>query len=135
MVGRVEDVMNNTLSIENTLLGHMQQTKKWQADVISAIYQSRWQTRENVQEFSLKLSGMAKAQRGDELKLKLLDRLKFPGMIDRKARIAQAHQKTFQWIYHDPEGIHAPKFAFQCCLTPSERPHENKLIKINLSRR
>lgn len=105
VIAVVDNVMANTQVIQDTLLGHIHKSQQWQADVISAIYQSSWkaENRDHIHRFSSKLTGMVAAEWTKELELKLINRLQFPGMSDRKARIAEAYSKTFQWIYRHPE--------------------------------
>ncbi|KAF8851474.1 hypothetical protein BDZ45DRAFT_750667 [Acephala macrosclerotiorum] len=103
--GVVETVQADTQAIRAELLGHIQQSQRWQADLISTIYQSKFeqQDRYQIQSISSKLLGMAEADWRNHFELKLINRLRFPGMSDRKARIASAHTKTFELIYRDPE--------------------------------
>ncbi|RYO78237.1 hypothetical protein DL766_010012 [Monosporascus sp. MC13-8B] len=53
-------------------------------------------------DFSASLSAGAKHDREKLLKLRMLESLKFAGTRDRYERIPEAHQKTFEWVFHEP---------------------------------
>lgn len=71
-----------------------QEKKKWQKDLVAAIYQiDDAGSESNVSALSVPLG------RRKTLESVFLERLRYPGMQDREQRIAKAHEKTFQWIW------------------------------------
>lgn len=117
--------MAKTQMIQEELLGRMEnfeQNQQWQADILASIYERSWRAnkRDDVVEFSTKLSGMAKAQRAEELQSRIVARLRFHGMSDRRARIPDAHQDTFEWIYRDSAGSVKPWASFVKWLTSND---------------
>lgn len=67
-----------------------------QKDLIAAIYQdSEADNMTNTSNASIP------EYRREQLREGFLDRLRYPGMEDREGRIAEAHEKTFQWIFGD----------------------------------
>lgn len=73
-----------------------------QEDLITAIYQNS--TTESATRSPVPLIPVA---RQEHLQKVFLDQLQFPGMEDREERIAQAYEKTFQWIFMDGNSQHA----------------------------
>lgn len=67
-----------------------------QKQLITAIYQDG--VTENMTNASIPL---IPEDRQEHLREVFLGRLRYPGMEDREDRIAQAHEKTFQWIFED----------------------------------
>ncbi|KAK3372959.1 hypothetical protein B0T24DRAFT_621821 [Lasiosphaeria ovina] len=51
--------------------------------------------------FSSFLSASAKQDREDFIKRRTLETLNFPDLRDRYERISEAHQKTFDWVFHE----------------------------------
>lgn len=74
-----------------------EESRRWQADLIDAIHQGSG----GQQEFTVDSTRPA-AEREDRLKNRLLESLHFSELRDRHDRIAEAHQRTFQWIYGKP---------------------------------
>jgi hypothetical protein len=87
------------------LLGHIEATKQWQADLIDTLYQRNWQIQNenDLKDFSDKLSDSAQLQRDQLIKSKILERLRFPEMDGRYERILDAHKRTFNWIFSAAE--------------------------------
>ena len=70
----------------------MAECKKWQDDLIGAIYQDTGSARR--QPASLHNAS-------EDLQRGFIDLLRFPEMTDRHNRIAEAHEKTFRWVLSD----------------------------------
>ena len=51
-----------------------------------------------------------------------LEQLRYPGMADRHERIAEAHKKTFDWIYQDYDSACGLKFNFANWLESGDGP-------------
>jgi hypothetical protein len=75
----------------------MQQIRRWQADLMSAVKQYDWrsQNRHDIATFSSKVSFTTKVQREDFMKAQIVERLRFREKQDRFERIEEAHTKTF----------------------------------------
>ena len=74
------------------------EVERLQKDVITAIYQDPDRGADNVANLSTPSVSIPRQQGLREV---FLYRLHYPGMEDREGRIAQAHEKTFQWIFED----------------------------------
>ena len=82
----------------------------WQTDVIDAVYQSRWQV---PSEITANVLGTSSCVFGLERFQKImLNQLWFESITDRHEKIAEAHQHTFRWIYHDPDKHGKPWASF-----------------------
>lgn len=83
------------------ILGFIDETKTWQADLVDTLHRNRWQPNDahDTQLFAHQLDRGAQADR------KLLDLqrihhlLQFDEIAERRATIAEAHKKTFDWIF------------------------------------
>ena len=84
----------------------MQERRQWQAILTEAIYQN------NREGFLPVSNRRLTGEQGDDLRRRILNRLKFPEMKERHQNIAVAHQKTFQWIYQDPKADDRPWASF-----------------------
>jgi hypothetical protein len=72
--------------------------KAWQRELITAIYEDhKSDTAKDVSDLSVP-SGRRKT-----LQSTIIARLRYPGMEDREGRIADAYEKTFQWIFDHPD--------------------------------
>ncbi len=97
--------MENTQYIGQAFLGHIEDGKRWQEDLIEAIHQKNLGApygQSVLKPFS-GVAGPARAEQVDELRKRLLNRLRFHDIKDRHERIAQAYEKTFEWIYREQE--------------------------------
>lgn len=73
--------------------------KTWQREFITAIYRD-WE-----KSIERDVSGLSiSADRRKTLQSAFITRLRYPGMEDREGRIADAYEKTFQWIFDDQDG-------------------------------
>jgi hypothetical protein len=83
------------------LLGFIDETKTWQADLVDTLHRNRWQPNNahDTQLFAHQLD------RGAQEDRKLLDLqrihhlLQFDEIAERRATIAEAHKKTFDWVF------------------------------------
>ena len=98
-------VQDNTESIGQKFLKFMEQSNKWQAEYIEDSKRLRKEIINAIHE-----CGDSEKQRSakigmpeEHVQAKLLALLKFEEMEDRHERIVEAYEKTFQWIFQDPE--------------------------------
>ncbi|KAF5672276.1 P-loop containing protein [Fusarium heterosporum] len=107
-----EDIQSTearTQAILSAINNQFSNMEHWKADIILAICnsqfqsQSRMSTSGQVQLLSSTLSKSAKSQRARVYEQRLIQRLAFNEMSERKSRISQAHQKTFEWAYAPPD--------------------------------
>ena len=95
---QVNGIDTSTRGLGEMFLDYIEHSKRWQADLIGAIHQDDTNARD------LGLStGRPATEREQQLRTKLLHHLHFAEMTNRQDRIAEAHKRTFQWIYRDPE--------------------------------
>lgn len=80
-----------------------EETSKWQAEVIDLLRQNNWQLKDknDMAMFSMQLSSITNDQRQELFQSQILERLRFTEMEDRLETIAEAHKKTFDWIFYD----------------------------------
>ena len=83
-----------TSQMSSTVRAHEKQSLE--KDLITAIYQDR--ATDNVKNASITSISVSRQGRLRDVFLK---RLRYPGMEDREGRIAQAHEKTFRWVFED----------------------------------
>lgn len=86
----------NILTSKAGLTVQAHEKQSLQKDLITAIYQGR--ATDNVTNEPITSVSVS---RQEHLRRIFLDRLRYPGMEDREDRIAQAHEKTFRWIFED----------------------------------
>src|SRR5438045_3455493 len=98
----VRERQNQRMS--EALLGFVDESKSWQADLIDSIHANEWQPhrQHDVESFSAKLSGVTVEQREQLIKLRILELLRFSEMADRYEAIPDVYKKTFQWIFDEP---------------------------------
>jgi len=94
-----------TEGLGETFLRHIKESKRWQEDLISAIHQDD-------SSFMDRGLSVSTTERDIRLQKKLIDKLYFPQISDRENRIVDAYEKTFQWIYKDPESEETPWPSF-----------------------
>ncbi|KAH6693389.1 hypothetical protein BKA61DRAFT_647796 [Leptodontidium sp. MPI-SDFR-AT-0119] len=83
------------------LLGFIDGTKKWQAEVLDNLQRNDWKVgnADDLHTFSSQLSAAVKGERDNVLTSKILAKLRFQSMEDRHATIPEAHTKTFEWVF------------------------------------
>ena len=74
---------------------------RWQADVVDAIYTNGWkqESSTHLYDFSRYFSASTNSERDRHYMDMLLNQLGYRDISDRQDRIAQAHQRTFQWLF------------------------------------
>ncbi|KAI2633041.1 hypothetical protein GGS26DRAFT_555059 [Hypomontagnella submonticulosa] len=89
------------------ILASLQPGSQWQRQLVETARQAvQAQAPPNVMQldnFSALLSAGARDDREKFIKLRMLESLKFADMRDRYERIPEAHQKTFEWVFHESE--------------------------------
>ncbi|KAI0377709.1 hypothetical protein F5Y04DRAFT_171563 [Hypomontagnella monticulosa] len=89
------------------ILESLQPGSQWQRQLVETARQAvQTQAPPNVMQlddFSASLSAGAKDDRERLIKLRMLESLKFADMRDRYERIPEAHQKTFEWVFHESD--------------------------------
>jgi hypothetical protein len=118
----------------------MQQIRRWQADLMSAVKQYDWrsQNQHDIATFSSKVSFTTKVQREEFMKAQVVERLRFREKQDRFERIEEAHTKTFDWIFceGDQPSIFRParpdnnQISLQNVSIPGEMENNDKESKI-----
>lgn len=103
-----------TQSILNALLGHAHNAEQWQGELLASICEHRAPSDQHFQAHAISDALSKKAKRRWEKALipKLINRLRFPGMHERRARIVDAHRQTFDWIYSAPNAATVPWNSF-----------------------
>ena len=74
----------------------LEESRQWKAEIIEAIRKNRFDCRNVTSDLHVS------QDRQEYVSRKLLNDLKFSEMNDRPSRIAEAHEKTFQWIFQEP---------------------------------
>jgi hypothetical protein len=92
--------------VRKTLLRAEKDTKQWKANVIDCFLRinGQLQNQQSISMFSSELSAAMQHERGTVQKLRILETLRFHGMEDRFGNIAEAHKRTFEWVFLDEEG-------------------------------
>jgi len=82
--------------------GFMEENKQWQADLLDAIYQKNLQVNNtnHIAMVSTQLDESARLQTEASFHRMILKHLDFPDRPEREDRICEAHQNTFDWIFH-----------------------------------
>ncbi|KAH6890666.1 hypothetical protein B0T10DRAFT_548167 [Thelonectria olida] len=111
--GNLQNMDERTRTILNSILGEVSKVNQWKAEIISAIYQQNtlfpnqvapsMPTSGQVDFLSSKLSKQARHQWAKVQSQRLIERLRFQEMFERKARISKAHRRTFDWAYAPPD--------------------------------
>jgi hypothetical protein len=88
------------------LLGFIDETKAWQADLIDTLHRNNWQPDNayDIQLFTHQLGHGAQLDRELLHLQRVYHLLRFEEISERHATIAEAHKKTFDWIFH-PEHL------------------------------
>jgi len=82
------------------ILAQLGPEKRWQADVVRAA--GRQSDEPQITDLvSATLSAGARLERDEILERQTVDSLRFTGMKDRYEQIAEAHKKTFEWVFDD----------------------------------
>ena len=79
--------------------------KRWQKDIIQAIYEESSGPQPLMYQQPL-------SEDETQLQNNFVNLLRYPGMTNRYSRIAEAHKKTFQWIWCDPKAEDKPWQSF-----------------------
>jgi hypothetical protein len=105
--GRMQGIGENFLEFieENKKWqeGYKDDNKRWQIQIIDAIHQDKRDGGEG----AFYRDDLTDA-REQQLQAKLLARLRFAEMTDRQVRIAEAYEKTFEWIFREPASTGSP---------------------------
>lgn len=117
------EIRNTRMSQQ--LFGFIDETKVWQADLIDTLHHNNWQpnSAHDIQLFTHQLGHGAQLDR-ELLHLQRVHHLlRFEEISERHATIAEAHKKTFDWIFHpghlmtgadgSSEDAHAPSAISQ----------------------
>ncbi|CAM1506089.1 Fc.00g057300.m01.CDS01 [Cosmosporella sp. VM-42] len=109
----LETMEEQTQAVVESILGKVSQMDEWKAEIVSAIYQqnassgygqqSTFGNSTQLSVLSDQLSRGGKAQWAVAQSHKLIERLNFQEMSQRKARITVAHKRTFGWVYAPPD--------------------------------
>ncbi|EHK98775.1 hypothetical protein M7I_5283 [Glarea lozoyensis 74030] len=86
------------LGVGEQFLGYIEESKRWQTDLINAIHQHS----STAGERSVETVTAIDLKRDERLWKQILERLRFAEMTDRRDRIVEAHNKTFRWIFDAP---------------------------------
>ncbi|KAF2798036.1 hypothetical protein K505DRAFT_372003 [Melanomma pulvis-pyrius CBS 109.77] len=83
------------------LLGFIDETKTWQADLVDTLHRNNWQPENahDTQLFAHQLGNGAQMDREFLFLQRIYHLLRFEEIAERHATIAEAHKKTFNWIF------------------------------------
>lgn len=91
----------STICIE--FLKCIEESKRWQADLITEIHRSHSEDGNNTLRALFTNSSLSSSNdKVYEFAALVLAKLRFPEMEERCERIGKAHHRTFEWIYNDP---------------------------------
>jgi len=81
--------------------------RDWKADLIDSPFEEKWQSKRDQDLanliFSAKLSAGSREERETLDQSRILQKLRFKNMQDRADGIAEAHRKTFNWMFLDED--------------------------------
>jgi 6-pyruvoyl-tetrahydropterin synthase len=78
--------------------------KQWQSDFLENLIMSDWKAQNtDVEILSSQLSTSVKQRSDENMKLKILEKLRFTSMNDRFERIPTAYTQTYDWVFLDEE--------------------------------
>jgi hypothetical protein len=88
--------------MSRSLFGFINETKAWQADLVDTLYSNKWQpdNPHDTQLFARQLVHGALIDREQLSVQYIYHLLRFHDIAERHATIANAHKKTFDWIFH-----------------------------------
>jgi hypothetical protein len=98
MEEHISRIDRNTEGLGETFLGRIDESKRWQTDLINAIHRDQ----SGATNRALRPTTESWTEREQKLQKIFLERLYFPEISDRENRIVAAHENTFQWIFKDP---------------------------------
>jgi hypothetical protein len=88
---------------------------QWQKELIEtardALHAPKRKDSHYEDSFAASLSAGAKMDRETLLRRRMIATLSFPDMRDRYERIPEAHQKTFDWVFHEDNSIKFDNFV------------------------
>jgi Cdc6-like AAA superfamily ATPase len=95
--------------MSHRLLGFIDETKAWQADLIDTLHRNDWQPdrAHDVELFSLRLVNGAQMDKEMLSRRRIHSLLRFEEIADRHETITEAHKRTFGWVFSD--GYHPPR--------------------------
>ena len=97
-----------TEGLGEIFLEHIEESKRWQADLIKEIHRDR----STAAERGTSVASSQAPWRDRQLQRKLLDLLHFPEISERHNRIMVAHEHTFHWVFEDPASGGTPWPSF-----------------------
>lgn len=85
------------------LLGFIDDAKAWQANLIDTLHRNKWQPDKvhDVELFSLQLESGAQIDKETLSQQRIHSLLRFEEIADRHETIAEAHRKTYEWVFHE----------------------------------
>ncbi|KAF1953597.1 hypothetical protein CC80DRAFT_507092 [Byssothecium circinans] len=92
---------NGETAMSHLLLGFMDQTKEWQANLINSTHQNHWkpENAHDVELFSRQLLDGAQFDKELLDMRRILSLLQFEQISDRQEAIKENHRRTFEWAY------------------------------------
>lgn len=102
--GRQNSSVKDLRAICADVLKHSEDSRRWQKSVMQAIHKSHGQEhpRGVGEQPPQGMSAYLSSRDVEYFSAWVLKGLKFQEIGDRSERIADAHQETFQWIFHEP---------------------------------
>lgn len=90
-------------AMSHRLLGFIDETKTWQADLIDTLHRNNWQPdrAQDVELFSLRLVNGAQMDKETLSKRRIRSLLRFEEIADRHETIAEAYTRTFEWVFSE----------------------------------
>jgi hypothetical protein len=106
ITGQVDSVRQSVQNFGRDFLKQIDDDKRWERDLIKAIYQSHEQDRtpESLARSSSNLLSEVDRDKANRFPEMILAGLRYGGMTDRDERIVEAHRDTCEWIYQESRG-------------------------------
>ena len=93
------------------LLGFIDDTKSWQAELVDTLHRDKWQPNNphDTEQLAHRLTVGAGFDSQQLNQQRIHQLLQFNEISDRHETITEAHKDTFKWVYHrDHQSLRAP---------------------------
>jgi len=98
--------------METIISSFITESKVWQTELLEA---QRYTVQDDIQQFSNQLDSFVQSELESQFHRMISAKLYFDNMPDRHGSIAQAHEKTFNWLFRsddtDTESPHWDSFT------------------------
>lgn len=112
-VEKMEELQRSNMLVGDRFVEQMADGAQWRRELIQMIHeQGQGLSGPQPRNFKNPSSNAALAQE-NRIRQRLLHKLAFRNMADRERRISKAHQRTFEWIFCDPDPASIPWPSFK----------------------